>query len=323
VTARLASVGALVVGVGSVGCRGDAADSAGGTGDPDAAFAACSSDAIERRSVQLSEVRLDVACQGDMASGTPILLLHGFPEFWMGQAPVMERLAAAGHPVVAPDQRGYNTSDKPDGLDAYALERMQQDTIDLIDLLGGEVVLVGHDWGGAVAWAVASDHPERVQRLVIANAPHMNVFRDLLESSEEQRQAFSYVELFLSPGAEGLLSANDYAALAASFDGVLTDGELAAYKAAWAQPGALTGGLSWYRANFDADGLPDTDRELMVDVPTLVMWGMDDTALLPANLDGLPAYVSDLTVEEVPGATHWINHEVPDRVSASIEAFIE
>jgi pimeloyl-ACP methyl ester carboxylesterase len=180
-------------------------------------------------------------------------------------------------------------------------------------------VLVGHDWGGAVAWAVAAAHPERVSHLVIMNAPHMDVFGELLATDAAQRAAFSYLDLFVQPGAEGVLAANDFAALRGMFEGVLSEEEMAAYVEAWGQERALEGGLNWYRANF-ADGLPVPHDPLVVDVPTTVLWGLDDTALLPTNLDGLPDYVADLRVVEVPGATHWIAHEVPDTVADEIRA---
>ena len=278
---------------------------------------ACAAGAPERRSIDLSAVRLDYACQGD---GPTILMLHGFPEFWRAWDGVMP-LLADGHRVVAPDLRGYNTSDKPEPVSDYQIEALVQDIVDLINQLGGPVVLVGHDWGGGLAWAVASLHPELIDKLVIMNAPHLNVFRDLLLNDPEQADAFSYAEFFASEGSEDVLAANDFGILTGMFADVLDEDELVAYKEAWGQPGALAGGLNWYRANL-TDGIPNTELELNVSVPTLVMWGMDDTALLPSNLDGLPAYVSDLEVIEVPGATHWIAHEVPETVAGNIRAFV-
>jgi epoxide hydrolase 4 len=304
----------------TAGCSGEkrqpVSDDTAATSD------ACPVDAPELREVTLSGVRLDYACQGEGVEGEPtILMLHGFPEFWMAWAPVMD-LLAPNHRVIAPDQRGYNTSDKPESLDDYALDVLVADIDEFIDHIGGPVILVGHDWGGGVAWAVASDHPEQVEKLVIMNAPHMNVFRDELQNNPEQTAAFSYVDLFVQPGTETLLVANDFSILNSMFEGVLTEDELVDYQAAWGQERAIEGGLNWYRANF-TDSLPNTERELVVDVPTLVMWGMDDTALLPSNLEGLPAYVADLEVQEVEGATHWIAHEKPAVVADGIAAFIE
>ncbi|MCO4769374.1 MAG: alpha/beta hydrolase [Deltaproteobacteria bacterium] len=276
----------------------------------------CSAEEPEFRMIDVGEVSLHVACQG---TGPTIVMLHGFPEFWMGWNQVMDLLSDR-YRVIAPDQRGYNTSDKPFLLEEYELDRLVGDLGGLIDVVGGPVTVVGHDWGGAVAWAAGADLPS-VDRLVIMNAPHMNVFADLLANDEEQQDAFSYLNLFVAEGTEDLMVANDFALLVQSFDGVLTEDELVHYKTAWGQKRAVEGGLNWYRANF-TDGLPNVDRDLNVDIPTLVMWGMDDTALLPKNMDGLDAYVSDLTLEEVEGATHWIAHEVPGRVADSIAAFI-
>lgn len=281
---------------------------------------ACSAASVQVSSVQLPEVRLDVRCQGP-ADGPTVLLLHGFPEFSGAWEPVMALLAAQGYRAIAPDQRGYNTSDKPASIEDYHLDRLVGDVDALIDTLGGPVVLVGHDWGGGAAWAVAADHPEQVSGLLIMNAPHMNTFTRELRDNPEQQEAFSYLDLFVQAGTEDLLVANDFAILAGMFAGVLSDEELVAFKEAWGQPRAIEGGLNWYRANF-TDGLPNIDRELTVSVPTTVMWGMDDTALLPSNMVGLDAHVADLRIVEVPGASHWINHEEPERIAQEITALV-
>ncbi len=277
----------------------------------------CDAAAPELRMIDVGEVSLHVACQG---SGPTLVLLHGFPEFWMGWSAVMNELASEFR-LIAPDQRGYNVSDKPFSVDDYRLDLLVADIGGLIDVLGGPVTLVGHDWGGGVAWAAATDLGERVDRLVIMNAPHMNVFADLLANDPAQQQAFSYLDFFVTPGFEDTMVANDFSFLTSSLGDALSADELVLYKEAWGQPRAIEGGLNWYRANF-TDGLPNVDRELFVDVPTLVLWGMDDEALLPTNMTGLGPYVSDLTTEEVQGASHWIAHEVPGRVADSIRAFI-
>jgi len=277
----------------------------------------CDADEAEFRMIDVGEVELHVACRG---SGPTIVLLHGFPEFWFGWDHVMDELSADFR-VIAPDQRGYNLSDKPFEVEAYALDHLVADVEGLIDAVGGDpVTLVGHDWGGGVAWANAGQPGDRIERLVIMNAPHMNTFADLLANDPDQQAGFSYLSFFVTPGSEDTLMANDFALLANTMGEAITADELVLYKEAWGQDRAVESGLNWYRANF-TDGLPNIDRELTVSIPTLVMWGMDDTALLPQNLDGLPEYVSDLTIEEVEGATHWIAHEVPGRVAESIRAF--
>ncbi len=266
------------------------------------------------RPMDVGEITLNVACQG---SGETIVLLHGFPEYWQGWTGVMEHLPGR---LIVPDQRGYNLSDKPWAVEESQVEHLVADIVGLVEQVGGPVTLVGHDWGGAVAWAVASLHPELVDRLVIMNAPHLNVFREQLINNPEQTEAFSYVDLFTVDGFEETLAANDFGLLTNMMGSVLTESELAEYKEAWGQPNALRGGLNWYRANF-TDSLPNTDLELFIEVPTLVFWGMDDDALLPSNLPGLEDWVSDLTIEEVPGATHWIAHEVPELIAEGIENF--
>ena len=278
----------------------------------------CDATEPEFRTIDVGEVSLNVACQG---SGPTLVLLHGFPEFWMGWSALMNELAGE-YRLIAPDQRGYNISDKPIDVLDYRLDPLVADIGGLIDVIGGPVTLVGHDWGGGVAWPAATDLGDRVDRLVIMNAPHMNVFADLLANDAAQQEAFSYVNFFVTPGFEDTMIANDFGLLVNSMGDALTEDELVLYKEAWGQPRAIEGGLNWYRANF-TDGLPNVDRELFVDIPTLVLWGMDDTALLPSNMTGLGPYVSDLTTEEIEGATHWIAHEVPGGVADSIRTFLQ
>jgi pimeloyl-ACP methyl ester carboxylesterase len=278
----------------------------------------CDADAAEFRMIDVGEVELHVACRG---SGPTIVLLHGFPEFWFGWDRVMDELAS-DYRLIVPDLRGINLSDKPEEIDAFALDRLVSDVAGLIDTLGGgPVTLVGHDWGGGLAWAAGSALSDRIDHLVIMNAPHMNTFADLLANDPDQQAAFGYLSFFVTPGSEDTLVANDFAVLVGTMGDAITEDELVLYKEAWGQYRSVECGLNWYRANF-TDGLPNVDGELHVTIPTLVMWGMDDTALLPQNLDGLPGYVADLTIEEVDGATHWIAHEVPERVADSIVAFI-
>jgi len=208
---------------------------------------------------------------------------------------------------------------------------------------GKKFVLVGHDWGGAVAWAFAIAHPERLDKLVIVNAPHPGVFGRLLASDPKQQQASQYMLMFRSPQAEQTLSANNYTPLVNAVlgsglqNGVFTDEDKQAYIKAWSEPGALTGGLNYYRAN--AVGPPPPGQtpastpassgnfgadpsRLMVKVPTLVIWGEKDTALLTGNLDGLDQFVPQLTIKRIPEGTHWVIHEKPAEVNGYIREFI-
>lgn len=269
--------------------------------------------------------------------GKLILFVHGFPEFWYAWK---DQLAEFGrdHLAVAPDMRGYNLSSKPEGVEHYEVPHMVEDLRALAKSLGHErFTLVAHDWGGGVAWSFAIRHPECLEKLVIINCPHPAIFQRELNENPAQQAASQYMLFFRSPKAEAALSANNYAALA---DTVLTAGlkkghfteeDRQAYLAAWSQPGALTGGLNWYRA---ARVGPPTSAEpkarsfvpdsaaQKVEVPTLVIWGEKDTALLKENLNGLDQYVPDLTVRRIPDGTHWVIHEQPAVINHHIREFI-
>jgi pimeloyl-ACP methyl ester carboxylesterase len=259
----------------------------------------------------------------ESGSGAPIVFLHGFPEFWYAWK---DQLAEFGgdHRAIAVDQRGYNLSSKPAAVEDYALPVLVEDIRALLAHLDlGRVTLVGHDWGGVVAWAFAMAHAERLERLVIINAPHPAIFRRELASNPTQQEASRYIDVFRTPHAETILAANDCAALQRIVlanglaKGYFTAGDRAAYLAAWTQPGAITGGLNWYRAMGGAlPALP------IFATPTLVIWGMRDTFLLPGNLDGLDQWVTPLRVERVADADHWIVHQHPAQVNRMIRDFM-
>jgi pimeloyl-ACP methyl ester carboxylesterase len=288
--------------------------------------------------VHVNGIRLHVLTAG---KGPLILFLHGFPEFsleWKNQ------LAEFGkdHLVIAPDMRGYNLSDKPEALDQYKMPVLVEDVRALADHYSPKrkFILVAHDWGGAVAWAFAIQHPDLLDKLVIVNAPHPGIFGRLLTSDAAQQKASQYMLMFRSPQAEGSLSANNYALLVNIVldpglkQGVFTEEDKEAYIKAWSQPGALTGGLNYYRANEvgpPAPGQAATEargnfavdpQSLVVKVPTLVIWGEKDTALLTQNLDGLERFVPRLTIKRIPDGSHWVVHEKRDEVNAAIRDFI-
>jgi pimeloyl-ACP methyl ester carboxylesterase len=263
-----------------------------------------------------------------------MLFLHGFPEFWYAWK---NQLLEFGrdHLAVAPDMRGYNLSAKPTGLDAYRVRALVEDVRALADHFSPQrqFVLVAHDWGGAIAWAFAIRHPELLERLVIINAPHPGIFAKLLADNAEQQKASRYMTWFRRPDAEARLSADGYARLVNTVmgdglkSGVFDEVDKAAYLQAWSQPGALTGGLNYYRANqWVAPGSASVELDaakLTVKVPTLVIWGEGDTALTLNNLDGLDQYVPQLTIRRIPGASHWVIHEQPDVVSGYIRDFLK
>jgi len=275
-------------------------------------------------------VRLHWVEQG---SGPLVVLLHGFPEFWWGWHRQVPPLAAAGFRVVAPDMRGYNLSGKPKGAANYRASTLVQDVVSLVRHLGeARAHVAGHDWGGVVAWRLALRHPERVDRLVIANAPHPAVFsRELKRPRQLFRSWYAmFFQLPLLP--ELVFRANGYAMLERIFrdgparPGAFSDEDIRRYKEAMSRPGALTAMLNYYRSfartlghRGAAGGAPATDT---VTRPTLVIWGERDTALNLHNLDGLERYVPDLRIERIPDASHWVLADAPDRVSERMIRFL-
>jgi epoxide hydrolase 4 len=300
-------------------------------------FAACcvsaGSPRLKDQYAKVNGLRLHYVTAG---KGPLIIFLHGFPEFWYEWKDQLHEFAA-DHRAVAPDMRGYNLSEKPASVDAYQINNLVEDVRALAEHLGyKKFILVGHDWGGVVAWSFAIAHPEYLSRLVIVNAPHLAVFARELASNPAQQKASQYMLLFRSPQAEQVLSANNYAALVNAVlgdglkSGVFTEADKQAYITAWSQPGALTGGLNYYRAaNVGpptsttpvAASAPDPTSQI-VKVPTLVIWGEKDTALLTGNLDGMDQFVPNLTVKRIPDGSHWVIHEKPALVNGYIRDFI-
>jgi epoxide hydrolase 4 len=294
---------------------------------------------LEHAYTDVNGVRLHYVAAG---TGKLILFLHGFPEFWYAWKDQLVEFGAT-HQAVAPDLRGYNLSSKPGEVKQYRIAHLVEDVRALAAHLGHRrFILVGHDWGGGVAWATALYHPECIEKLIIINAPHPGVFEREPRSNPAQQQASQYMLLFRSPAAEATLSANNYAALVEAVlaeglrRGYFTEEDRAAYLAAWAQPGALTGGLNYYRAarvgpppsgagpaNEPPLRLPRDLSSLIVKVPTLVIWGEQDRHLLTGNLHGLERFVPHLKIERVPDGSHWVVHEQPELVNAAIRKFIE
>jgi pimeloyl-ACP methyl ester carboxylesterase len=281
-------------------------------------------------------VTLNVQLEGP-EDGEPILLLHGFPEShrtWRDVVPILAR----DFRVVAPDQRGFGASDKPEGVEAYRTDRILEDLVALADALGLErFTLVGHDWGGAVAWLAALRHPERLSRLVIVNAPHPLIFQKSLFDDPAQRAASQYISAFRNPmmeqGIEAMGLETFFTKTFASHADVslLSDAERQAYLDDWGRPGALTAMLNWYRASEIV--VPAVGEEACapawtrapfpkIAVPTLVLWAMRDTALLPAQLGGLHDQVEDLRLVTIPDAGHFVPWEQPKTVATAIKDFM-
>ena len=290
---------------------------------------------IEHGFADVNGIRLHYAHSG---SGQLIMFLHGFPEYWdMWKAQLEE--FGKDHLAVAPDMRGYNLSSKPEDVEQYRQKYLVEDIRQLAEFLGHKkFVLVAHDWGGAAAWIFSMFYPQCLDKLVIINAPHPAVFERELRENPEQRRASGYMLLFRSPGAEAQLSADDYSLLLKiAFgdmikSGVLKDEDIKGYKKAWSQPGALTGGLNYYRAA-GVESLEDPAAAVKkpamagalprINMPVLVIWGEKDTALLTGCIRGLDEYVTQLSIKRVPDASHWVVREKPQLVNSLIREFLK
>ncbi|MDG5759423.1 alpha/beta hydrolase [Natronococcus sp. A-GB1] len=248
-----------------------------------------------------------------------VVLLHGFPEFWYEWREQIEPLVEAGYRVVVPDQRGYNLSEKPRKARAYQLRDLSRDVADLIASEGRERAhVVGHDWGGVVAWDLARRYPDRVDHLGIINAPHPTVYRRQLRSNLEQLRRSWYAMAFQLPWLpERLCRYDDFRLLERALrdtaaEGTFTERELTHYRRAWAREGALTGSLNWYRAM--ARHPPEASRD-RVEQPTLVIWGEADNAFVPELGPASVRFCDRGRLERLPETSHWVPHERPARTT--------
>lgn len=289
------------------------------------------------RQVQLATgVTLNVALAGDPRAPA-VILLHGFPEShrtWRGMVPLLD----SDFRLVMPDQRGFGGSDRPQEVEAYRTETLIDDLFALADALGlDQFVLVGHDWGGAIAWGAALRRDPRLSALAIINAPHPLIFQKSLIASAEQRAASQYIMAFRTPGFEEAVEAMGFdrffdKTFAAHVDLARVGAEeRERYIADWSRPGALTAMLNWYRASKiivppPGPTLPLPDWLLKpfpkVKVPTLVLWGMKDRALLPVQLCGLDELVGNLTIDRLADAGHFAPWEAPEPVAEALKSFL-
>jgi pimeloyl-ACP methyl ester carboxylesterase len=260
------------------------------------------------------------------ADGPLVILLHGFPEFWWGWRYQIGPLAEAGCRVLVPDQRGYNLSDKPEGRRAYDLDILAKDVVGLADAFGRQAFsVVGHDWGGLVAWWTASRYPDRITKLVALNAPHPQVAGAYMRSHPSQMLRSMYVGFFQVPRLpEAMLSANDHRSLKDALQrtsraGTFSEEDIARYHQAWAQPGALTTMLNWYRA---LPFKPDM-KDATVRSPTLVVWGSKDRFLEKGLAEASLALCENGDIRWFESATHWVQHEEPEAVNAALVSFLK
>lgn len=273
----------------------------------------------EHQLIKTNGITLHTVMAGP-AGGPVVVLLHGFPEFWFGWRHQIPALADAGFRVWIPDQRGYNLSDKPDGLAAYRLEVIAGDVLGLIDATGQErIFLAGHDWGAMVAWWVAQVAPERLKRLAILNVPHPHVARHHLLTDPKQMARSTYAAFFQLPLLpEASMSAGSWRALSralqnSSRPGTFSDQELAAYRRAWSKPGAMTAMLNWYRA--EARQPFHARPPVRVTVPTTIIWGKKDFALRSVMAEESAALCDQGELVWLPENTHWVQHEAAAQVN--------
>jgi pimeloyl-ACP methyl ester carboxylesterase len=273
----------------------------------------------------LGEVRLHYAEAGE---GPLVVLLHGFPEFWFGWRFQIPALASAGFRVVAPDLRGYNLSSRPQDVTAYDADRLAADVRDLIRHLGADsACLAGHDWGGAVAWVTAMNHPQVVERLAILNVPHPRRFLRALRRPPQVAKSW-YMFFFQLPWLpERMVRARNWRFLRRGFEhdaraGAFTPPDIDRYIEAWSEPGATTAMLNYYRAALRQSPKRAESRMRRVEAPTLVIWGERDRYLGSELAEPEPGDVPNLErVVRLPNASHWVQHDEPERVSELLIGF--
>ncbi|MCK6540414.1 MAG: alpha/beta hydrolase [Anaerolineales bacterium] len=281
---------------------------------------------LEEQFIKTNNIRLHTMMAGPK-SGPPVILLHGFPEFWRGWVKQLPALVDAGCRVIIPDQRGYNLSDKPRGAKAYNMHELVNDVIGLIDALGYEKVnLVGHDWGAAVAWMMAIWHPERIHRLGILNVPHPAVMKRFLLRDLEQIRRSWYIFFFQLPWLPEMgMRSDNWRGASRALRGsgkihTFSNEDVEKYKEAWSQPGAMTAMINWYRAIIRYQ--PTITDDMRVKVPTLMMWGMKDVALTHRMARPSMDYVNEGNLILFPEATHWVQHDAAEEVNHYLVDFL-
>ena len=286
-----------------------------------------------------SGIELDVVDCGPK-DAPALIFLHGFPESHRTWRHQIAHLSGRFR-CIAPDQRGYRGSSKPQDVASYTPDKLIGDVFQLADALGVDrFTVLGHDWGGAIAWGVAywGQANARVTRAVIANAPHPVIFPQLLWTSREQRAASQYMRAFRDPANDALVAEGGLLAmLAHAFGGLTPNPKMPPEEAAqlfseWDNREAAMAMLNWYRASPMEVPPPDAAYALPADfaapplppltLPTLVIWALDDTALPPENLEGLDAVIPDLTIERIAECGHFVPWEAPDKVNAALDAFL-
>lgn len=279
-----------------------------------------------------------------------LVFLHGFPEYWQTWQAQLNYFSKDHH-VIAPDLPGYNLSDKPQGTTFYEVTNLIKVMATFIKNVSPteKVVLVAHDWGGAIAWPLAAFYSQYIEKLVILNAAHPSTFTREMINNPQQREKSAYIHELISPQAETLLSKNNYQYLrekimVSAKKGTFSDQTMSAYKGAWQQPGAVNGMLQYYRAmpqlaavnniSNSSQNLPETKSpvknttemkvpNIRINVPTLILWGEQDQAFVNENLDDIEDYVPNCKIKRFSDASHWLMHEKSPEINVAMTKFIE
>lgn len=279
------------------------------------------------QSIDTNGISLLTAMAGP-EDGPLVILLHGFPEFSYGWKHQIGPLADKGYRVIAPDQRGYNLSSKPEGAENYTLNKLRDDIVGLIEWSGKEkAIVIGHDWGGAVAWHLAATRPDLVEKLIAINIPHPLAMPKVMMRNPLQWVRSSYMAYFQIPKLpEGMMAADDYsfmkrAMTATGRKDAFSEEDLENYKEAWGQPGALTGMLNWYRA-LPKGSFSQTPRK-KIEVPVRILWGIGDQFLSQQLAKESLNFCKDAELVFIGQATHWVHHEQPFIVNGLIGEFLD
>lgn len=283
---------------------------------------------VKHQSVSINGIQLHLVTAGP-ETGKLVILLHGFPEFWFGWRKQVDHLVGLGYRVVMPDQRGYGASDKPKAVSAYGIDVLAQDVAAIIAWAGlSSALLVGHDWGAAVAWRTAILFPDKVEKLVILNVPHPDVMQANLRGNWRQTLRSWYIFFFQLPWLpENLLALQGARRLAhslrsTSVPGTFTSAELEEYQRAWTQPGAIRAMLNWYRAALRAPGERLSRTRRRIRMPCLIIWGAKDRFLGQEMASESLEYCDHGRLELIPDATHWVQHEQAEKVNALLGEFL-
>ena len=283
---------------------------------------------LEFRIVHINGIAIHVVLAGP-PSGKPLIFLHGFPEFWFAWRFQIDHFVSLGYRVIIPDQRGYNLSDKPEGIASYSIDLLASDVVGVLDTVtDSKAFVVGHDWGAGVAWYLAARYSEHVIRAAMLSVPHPRIFIKNLVMNPAQLRRSWYVLFFQLPWLpEGLLRRRDWAVLIRALrdtspPGVFSDLDIEQYKKSWARNGALTAMLNWYRAALLYPSKLALDpRGSRVKVPALLIWGKNDRFVGEAMVRESLQYCDDGQLEIFETASHWVQHEEPTRVNILLSQF--